>query len=78
MSAMVTLQTSAARYQAVPSIASPRTVPSQPQDREKELSRVLEERLTGQLARIRQRIQPERGSGPQSPDGVGSILDVRA
>ncbi|HZO87976.1 MAG TPA: hypothetical protein VFB38_06510 [Chthonomonadaceae bacterium] len=47
-------------------------------NREAELARQLDERLSGQLSRIRQQIGPAKDAGTTSREGTGGVLDIRA
>ncbi len=62
------------------SVSQPVSQPSKasaPQ-RETELSRQLEDRLTNEVSRIRRQIAPDAATAAFPQDGRGSRLDIRA
>ena len=65
-----------ARPAADSSITQP-TAPRAPQ-RETELTRQLDDRLTSEISRIRRQIAPDAALSADSPDGRGRLLDIRA
>ncbi len=49
----------------------------EPAQREQELSRQLDQRLTERLSRLRQSMQPQHDAETSAAEGVGSQLDIR-